>query len=89
MVLDSDSLDLDGCVTLLHTASPCIFLQSTEAEMSPLSKKKDPSVTFLNKFGYNIIRLPRTGIEPLDVIGRDHGMQWLGPGEQGLVEHQP
>lgn len=47
--------------------------------MSPLSKKKDPSVTFLNKFGYNVIKLPRTGIEPMDVIGRDQGMQWLGP----------
>jgi hypothetical protein len=47
--------------------------------MSPLPKKKDPSITFLNKFGYNVIKLPRTGIEPLDVIGRDHGMQWLGP----------
>jgi hypothetical protein len=43
-------------------------------------KKKDPSITFLNKFGYNVIRLPRTGIEPLDVIGRDdQSMQWLGP----------
>jgi hypothetical protein len=47
--------------------------------MSPLPKKKDPSITFLNKFGYNVIRLPRTGIEPLDVIGRDQGAQWLGP----------
>jgi hypothetical protein len=47
--------------------------------MSPLSKKKDPSITFLNKFGYNVVKLPRTGIEPLDVIGRDNGMQWLGP----------
>jgi hypothetical protein len=47
--------------------------------MSPLPKKKDPSITFLNKFGYNVIKLPRTGIEPMDVIGRDHVMQWLGP----------
>jgi len=47
--------------------------------MSPVQKKKDPSITFLNKFGYNVIRLPRTGIEPLDVIGRDQAMQWLGP----------
>jgi hypothetical protein len=37
--------------------------------MSSLPKKKDPSITFLNKFGYNVIRLPRTGIEPMDVIG--------------------
>ena len=44
-----------------------------------MAKKKDPSITFLNKFGYNVIRLPRTGIEPLDVIGRDQATQWLGP----------
>ena len=47
--------------------------------MSPLPKKKDPSITFLNKFGYNVIKLPRTGIEPMDVIGRDQTTQWLGP----------
>jgi hypothetical protein len=47
--------------------------------MTPLPKKKDPSITFLNKFGYNVIKLPRTGIEPMDVIGRDQVTQWLGP----------
>lgn len=47
--------------------------------MSPAAKKKDPSITFLNKFGYNVVKLPRTGIEPLDVIGRDQVTQWLGP----------
>jgi hypothetical protein len=44
-----------------------------------MAKKKDPSITFLNKFGYNVIKLPRTGIEPMDVIGRDEVTQWLGP----------
>ena len=44
-----------------------------------MAKKKDPSITFLNKFGYNVIKLPRTGIEPMDVIGRDDVTQWLGP----------
>lgn len=44
-----------------------------------LPKKKDPSLTYLNKLGYNVVRLPRTGIEPLDVIGRDQAVQWLGP----------
>ena len=44
-----------------------------------VAKKKDPSVTYLNKLGYNVVKLPRTGIEPLDVIGRDQTMQWLGP----------
>ncbi len=44
-----------------------------------MAKKKDPSVTFLNKFGYNVIKLPRVGIEPMDVIGTDTTTQWLGP----------
>jgi hypothetical protein len=44
-----------------------------------VAKKKDPSVTYLNKLGYNVVKLPRTGIEPMDVIGRDQTMQWLGP----------
>jgi len=44
-----------------------------------MPKKKDPSVTFLNRFGYNVVKLPRAGIEPLDVIGRDDTTQWLGP----------
>ena len=47
--------------------------------MTAIPKKKDPSITFLNKFGYNVIKLPRTGIEPMDVIGRDQVTQWLGP----------
>lgn len=44
-----------------------------------MPKKKDPSITFLNKFGYNVIKLPRVGIEPMDVIGRDNTTQLLGP----------
>src|SRR5271168_2245921 len=35
-------------------------------------------MTYLNKLGYNVVKLPRTGIEPMDVIGRDTTMQWLG-----------
>jgi hypothetical protein len=44
-----------------------------------MAKKKDPSITFLNRFGYNVVKLPRVGIEPLDLIGRDETTQWLGP----------
>jgi hypothetical protein len=40
---------------------------------------KDPSITFLNKFGYNVVKLPRVGIEPLDVIGKDSTTERLGP----------
>jgi hypothetical protein len=32
---------------------------------------KDPRLTYLNDKGYNVLILPRQGIEPLDVVGRD------------------
>ena len=44
-----------------------------------MAKKKDPSVTYLNRFGYNVIKLPRVGIEPMDIVGKDETTQWLGP----------
>jgi hypothetical protein len=44
-----------------------------------MAKKTDPSVTYLNQFGYNVVKLPRVGIEPMDVIGVDVAAQWLGP----------
>src|SRR5437764_7273836 len=34
---------------------------------------KDAKLTYLNELGYNVIRLPRTGIEPLDVFGKKKG----------------
>lgn len=34
---------------------------------------KDKYVTFLNQFGYNVIRHPRVGITPLTLIGRQSG----------------
>lgn len=39
---------------------------------------KDSSLTFLNKFGYNVVRLPRTGIEPMQVLGRRNSLELLG-----------
>jgi hypothetical protein len=45
-----------------------------------MAKQKDPSITFLNQYGYNVVKLPRTGIEPMDVIGSDDGgVLDLGP----------
>jgi hypothetical protein len=32
---------------------------------------KDPAVEKLNRLGYNMVKFPRAGIEPLDVLGRD------------------
>jgi hypothetical protein len=31
----------------------------------------DPRLTYLNTYGYNVVKLPRAGIDPLQVIGRD------------------
>jgi hypothetical protein len=39
---------------------------------------EDPSLTYLNRFGYNVVKLPRVGIEPLLVLGRDRSLTPLG-----------
>lgn len=41
---------------------------------------EDPSLTYLNRLGYNVVRLPRTGLNPLDVLGREgrHPPEHLG-----------
>ena len=32
---------------------------------------RDPVLSYLNDQGYNVVRLPRMGIDPLDVLGKD------------------
>ncbi len=39
---------------------------------------KDSSLTYLNQYGYNVIRLPRPGIEPMQVLGRGQSLEMLG-----------
>lgn len=39
----------------------------------------DPALTFLNKFGYNVVKMPRAGIDPLLVLGRDKALNPIGP----------
>jgi len=40
---------------------------------------KDPVTTELNKRGYNLVKLPRVGIDPMDVLGReDDSIEKLG-----------
>lgn len=34
---------------------------------------KDPSLTYLNQQGYNVVKLPRVGISPMDILGREAG----------------
>lgn len=34
---------------------------------------EDPALTHLNRFGYSVIRLPRTGLAPLEVLGCERG----------------
>jgi hypothetical protein len=36
---------------------------------------QDPALTYLNNLGYNVVRLPRSGIVPLDVLGKKRGEQ--------------
>jgi len=43
----------------------------------------DPRLTYLNDLGYNVVRLPRQGINPLGVVGRDgHSLNYLGTLDQ-------
>jgi hypothetical protein len=39
---------------------------------------KDPSLTYLNSSGYNVVKLPRTGIEPMLVLGKRSSLELLG-----------
>ena len=41
-------------------------------------KKKDPSITYLNALGYNVVKLPRVGISPLSLLGKDQTTAFLG-----------
>lgn len=43
----------------------------------------DPRLTYLNKLGYNVVRLPRKGIDPLGILGKDaHSYNYLGTLDQ-------
>ncbi len=44
-----------------------------------MAKKTDPSITFLNKWGYNVVKVPRAGILPMQVLGNDGQSRILGP----------
>jgi hypothetical protein len=39
---------------------------------------KDSSLTYLNKYSYNVVRLPRQGLDPLDVLGKNKSLERLG-----------
>ena len=32
---------------------------------------KDPRLTYLNSIGFNVVKLPRADVQPLEVLGRD------------------
>ncbi len=62
----------------------------------PKKKCKDPKLTYLNDLGFNVIKLPRSGISPLDVLGRDgESIERLGSlpqiwsSEEDLPETRP
>jgi len=44
---------------------------------------KDPALTYLNRFGYNVVRLPKAELRPLELLGRHNGtVERLGRLEQ-------
>src|SRR5580704_627585 len=50
----------------------------------------DKSLTYLNDQGYNVVRLPRKGIDPLDVLGRDgKSLERLGRLDQLWTSKKP
>jgi hypothetical protein len=50
----------------------------------------DKSLTYLNSLGYNVVRLPRKGIDPLDVLGRDgRSIERLGRLDQLWTSSKP
>lgn len=50
---------------------------------------KDPALSYLNQFGYNVVKLPRAGIGPLDVLGRDQALEKLGTISEVWTSTQP
>jgi hypothetical protein len=50
----------------------------------------DKSLTYLNSLGYNVVRLPRKGIDPLDVLGRERAsLERLGRLDQLWKSRKP
>ena len=50
----------------------------------------DKSLTYLNDLGYNVVRLPRKGLDPLDVLGRDgRSLERLGRLDQLWMSRRP
>lgn len=48
---------------------------------------KDNALTYLNRLGYNVVRLPRADIKPGQVLLQQHGtLQWVGT-LQNLIEN--
>ena len=44
-----------------------------------MAKCGDQSIGKLNSKGYNVVKLPRAGIEPMDILGKDKkATEWLG-----------
>jgi hypothetical protein len=57
-----------------HTCEPVLGKGGIVARCS------DPRLTYLNNLGYNVLKLPREGVDPLEVLGRDKdSMEDLGP----------
>ena len=50
----------------------------------------DPALTYLTGYGYNVVRLPSTKIQPLDAMGNEGGQtEWLGSMTQLCESRKP
>lgn len=66
-----------------------MYRAGTQQKGTTMGLCKDPSLTFLNGFGYNVIRLPRAGIEPLDLLARDGSLEKIGTLPEFLDSPRP
>ncbi|PTL79885.1 hypothetical protein [Vitiosangium sp. GDMCC 1.1324] len=47
----------------------------------------DPAITYLKRLGYNVVRLPREGIQPLHLLGQQRGtVEYLGSLEKLITQ---
>src|SRR6266498_3636659 len=46
---------------------------------------QDPALTYLNELGYNVVRLPRSGIVPLEVLGKKGNERPEPLGKMGTI----
>src|SRR5436190_17074162 len=78
----------DSCSSAIRRCGCACTIWFETKEFS-MALCKDPSLTFLNASGYNVVRLPRVGIGPMDILGKDATIERLGRVDQLWTSTQP